>query len=108
MKKDELAKLLADETDTSEATRDQGPSKKAVRKGGTRSVVYSVRLTPAQTKEIQRIATAAGIPASGLVRDWVLEGLAAERDNSTVDCLVDALSRDVDRLRRRLGRRKAS
>jgi hypothetical protein len=108
MKRKDLGRLVDEEAEVSEATRDMPPSDQAVRKGQTRSVVYSVRLTPEQTKEIQRIADEAGIPASGLVRDWVLEGLAAEHESSKVETLVEALSRDLERLRRRLARHEAS
>jgi hypothetical protein len=62
---------------------------------------------PEQTEEIQPIAEAAGIPAAGLVRGWVLQGLAAEREES-VEQVVEALSRDVARLRRQLTERQAS
>jgi hypothetical protein len=48
---------------------------------------------------------AAGIPAAGLVRGWVLQGLAAEREGS-VEQTVEALSRDVARLRRQLTERR--
>jgi hypothetical protein len=108
MKKRDLERLIEEETEASEATRDDPLSDRAVRKGNTRSVVYSVRLTPDQTDEIQRMADEAGIPASGLVREWVLQGLAAERDVASPESLVDALARDVDRLRRSFGRRRAS
>ena len=74
MKKREMQELLAEETAASEASRDEALSQRAVRKGKNRSVVYSVRLTPDQTDEIQRIAEEAGIPASPLVRDWVVDG----------------------------------
>ena len=70
-------------------------------------MVYSIRLTPEQTEEIQQLADTAGIPAAGLVRGWVLQGLAAEREGS-VEQTVEALSRDVDRLRRQLVEREAS
>ncbi len=105
MKKKEREDIIRAETEASEATRDAPLSDRAFRKGGTRSVVYSVRLTPEQTEEIQRIADESGVPASGIVREWVLQGLAHEREPSNVDALVDTLSRDVDRLRRRLGRK---
>src|SRR5262249_18923996 len=97
----ELERLLAEETEASERTRDEPLSGRAARKRPTRSVVYSIRLTPGQTEEIQRIAEAAGIPAAGLVRGWVLQGLAAEREGS-VEQTGEALSRDVARLRRQL------
>ena len=108
MKMKGLQDLLDEETAASEASRDEALSERAVRKGRTRSVVYSVRLTPEQTDEIQRIADEADIPASALVRDWVVEGLAAERGAATLDSLVDTLSRDVDKLRRSVARREAS
>ncbi len=108
MKRNELEKLLDDETAASERSRDEGPSDRATRRGGTRSVVYSVRLTPEETSTIQRIADDAGIPASALVREWVLRGLGAETGATTIDRLMKALSRDVDQLRRRLNRREAS
>jgi hypothetical protein len=108
MKSKELQDLLDEETAESEVGRDAPLSERAVRKGQSRSVVYSVRLTPGQTDAIQRIAEEAGIPASALVRDWVVEGLAAERATGTLDSLLDALSRDVDKLRRSVARREAS
>ncbi len=107
MNPEELERLIAEETEASERARDEPPSGRAVRKRPTRSVVYSIRLTPEQTQEIQRIAEGAGIAAAGLVRGWVLQGLAAERENS-VEETVEALSRDVARLRRQLTERQAS
>lgn len=103
----ELERLLAEETEASERTRDAPLSGRATRKRPTRSVVYSIRLTPEQTGEIQRIAEAAGMPATGLVRGWVLQGLAAEQEGS-VEQTVEALSRDVALLRRQLTERPAS
>ncbi len=108
VKKKELQELVEEEAAASETTRDQPLSGGAVRRGEGRSVVYSVRLTPEQTGEIQRIAEEAGVPASALVRDWVVEGIAAERGSATLDSLVDTLSRDVDKLRRSVTRREAS
>jgi hypothetical protein len=107
MSSKELNQLLAEETEASERTRDEPLSDRATRKRQTRSVVYSIRLTPEQTEEIQRIAASAGVPATGLVRSWVLQGLAAEREGS-VEQTVEALSRDVAQLRRQLTERQAS
>src|SRR5215471_6160691 len=106
-KQADIEQLIAEEVEASERTRDAPVSGRAVRKRPTRSVVYSIRLTPEQTEEIQQLADTAGIPAAGLVRGWVLQGLAAEREGS-VEQTVEALSRDVDRLRRQLGEREAS
>lgn len=106
-KQTDIERLITQEAEASERTRDAPLSGQAVRKRPTRSVVYSIRLTPEQTEEIQRLADLAGIPASGLVRGWVLQGLAAEREGS-VEQTVEALSRDVARLRHQLTRRQAS
>ena len=64
-----------------------------------RSMLHSVRLTPGQTGEIQRIAEAAGIPARGAgawlcCRGW--------RPGGLVEPTIEALWREVARLRRQL------
>jgi hypothetical protein len=53
------------------------------------------------------LGDAAELSAAGLVRGWVLQGVAAEREGS-VEQTVEALSRDVARLRRQLTGRQAS
>lgn len=103
-----LEQLINEETAASELTRDAPISDKAVRKNRTKSVIYSVRLTPEQINEIQRVADAADVPASALVRDWVLQGLANEQEVSDVDAIMDALVKDVNQLQRRLAQGKAS
>lgn len=101
MSHSELERLIAEETEASEQTRDEPQSERAVRKRRTRSVIYSIRLTPEQTLEIKRLADEAGVPVAVLVRGWVLQGLAAEQENSVAQT-VEALSRDIERLRRQL------
>jgi hypothetical protein len=103
----ELERLIAEEVEASERTRDDPLPEGGVRRRPTQSVVYSLRLTSEQIEEIQRIADNAGIPATGLVRGWVLQGLAAEHQDS-VEQTMEALSRDLERLRRQLGERRAS
>lgn len=107
MNKEELERLIAEEVEASERTRDDPLSEGGKRKWHSRSVVYSIRLTPEQIEEIQRIADNAGVPTAGIVRGWVLQGLAAEHEDS-VELAVEALSRDVERLRRQLIERRAS
>lgn len=107
MKREDLDKVISEEAVASERTRDDPISGQATRKRQTRSVVYSVRLTPEQTEEIQQIADRAGIPAAGLVRGWVLQGLAAERENS-VEQTVEALAHGLAILRRQIAERRAS
>ena len=47
-----------------------------------RSRVYSVRLTQSEYEEVQRVADAAHLPASTLVRSWILARLEQERSAS--------------------------
>ena len=107
MSGEELERLIAEEVEAAERTRDEPLSEGAVRKRQTQSVVYSIRLTPEQIEEIQQIADNAGIPTAGLVRGWVLQGLAAEHEDS-VEQTMEVLSRDIERLRRQLTERRAS
>lgn len=44
-----------------------------------RQKVYSVRLSAEEEAEVQRVAAARHIPASTLVRSWILERLDRER-----------------------------
>ncbi len=44
-----------------------------------RQKVYSVRLSAEEETEIQRVAAAKHLPASTLVRSWILEQLDRER-----------------------------
>ncbi len=103
-----LEQLVNEETAASELARDVPVSDKAVRKSRTKSVIYSVRLTPEQIDEIQHVADAADVPASALVRDWVLQGLDNEKKISDVDAIMDALAKDVNQLQRHLTQGKAS
>lgn len=41
--------------------------------------MYSVRLSEAEYEEVQRVADAAHLPASTLVRSWILARLEQER-----------------------------
>lgn len=77
----EMERPIAGETEVSEQTGGEPLPADAPRERPTRSVVYSIRLTAEQSGEIQRIACAAGIPAVGLVRGWVLQRLAAEQES---------------------------
>lgn len=44
-----------------------------------RSLVYSVRLSPEEQARVQQLADAKHLPASTLVRSWILERLDQER-----------------------------
>jgi hypothetical protein len=73
-----LAKQLREE---SERTKDAPYPKGATytRPNRDRSRVYSVRLSEAEYQQVQRVADAAHLPPSTLVRSWILARLEQER-----------------------------
>ena len=73
-----LAEQLREE---SERTEDEPyPADRApyTRPNRDRSRLYSVRLSEAEYEEVQRVADAAHLPASTLVRSWILARLEQE------------------------------
>jgi aryl-alcohol dehydrogenase-like predicted oxidoreductase len=97
---EDTKRLVEMEAEESEKHVDE-PMLHGLRRGGTRKQVYSIRLAPEQVAEIEKLAEAAGVPPSGLVRNWVLEALSAHQPDSLREA-VAALERDVDRLKRQL------
>ena len=67
------------------------------RRGG--SVVRSVRLPEAEYEEIEQLAQKLDVPVSALMRGWVLQGLADERDLSLRGA-IDHVLGEADRLLR--------
>lgn len=65
----------------SERTKDDAypEASRGSRPNRTRSKVYSVRLSAEEEAEVQRVAEARHLPASTLVRSWILERLDRER-----------------------------
>lgn len=65
----------------SERTKDDAypEALRGSRPNRTRSKVYSVRLSAEEEAEVQRVAEARHLPASTLVRSWILERLDHER-----------------------------
>ena len=74
----DLERRLRDE---SERTKDDPypAGAKFTRPNRDRSRVYSVRLSDDEYAEVQRVADAAHLPASTLVRSWILARLEQER-----------------------------
>jgi hypothetical protein len=68
----------------SERTRDEPypPGARFTRPNRGRSRVYSVRLNEDEYQAVQRVADAAHLPASTLVRSWILARLDQERSAS--------------------------
>lgn len=83
----------------SEATRDLPLPDEVVGERRGNSVVTSVRLPEAEYKEIEQLADESGIPVSALIRGWILQGLAAERDLS-LHGAIERVVGEADRLRR--------
>lgn len=62
--------------DEAEANRDTPlPGDVGTRPNLNRSTVYSVRLTVDEVAAVQAVADQAGLPASTLVRSWIVERL---------------------------------
>ncbi|MFC7625503.1 hypothetical protein ACFQU4_34505 [Microlunatus sp. GCM10028923] len=74
---------------------------KVTRPGRARSAVYSIRLTPDEVQAVNAAADLAGVPASVLVRGWVRQGLATQRNDDPA-AIAEQLAHDVARLRRSL------
>jgi hypothetical protein len=72
--------LLAEEAADSEANPDAPVATGSTisRPNRARSTVYSVRLNPEEVAAVQALAEAAGLPASTLVRSWIIERMRAE------------------------------
>lgn len=71
-------RLIDEETEHAEATRDDPypPGVVAERRNRRRTAVYSVRLSDDEVAAIQRLADAAGVPSSTMVRSWIVAQLA--------------------------------
>jgi hypothetical protein len=76
--------LLDQVREESERTKDDPYPELAVstRPNRGRSRVYSVRLNEDEYQAVQRVADAAHLPASSLVRSWILDRLDQERPAS--------------------------
>jgi hypothetical protein len=74
-------KLVDQLRDESERTRDEPfpAGARYTRPNRDRSRVYSVRLSEAEYEAVQRVADAMHLPASTLVRSWILARLELER-----------------------------
>jgi hypothetical protein len=62
--------------------------------------VLSVRLSGQEFDELSRYAAALEVPASGLVRGWILEQLRVGTDSPA--STVERISHELEQLRRQL------
>lgn len=91
---------LRDYREQAESAQEEPLSDTASRPGTQRSKVLSIRLTDEEFDELSRYAAALEVPASGLVRGWILDQLRAGSD-SPVNT-VDRISHELEQLRRQL------
>ena len=63
----------------SEHTKDEAYPAGTAGRRPNRQKVYSVRLSADEQAEVQKVAAAKHLPASTLVRSWILERLDRER-----------------------------
>lgn len=93
-----IKKLVAQVATEADATRDD-PMPAGI--GSTRpnkSVPVAVRLAPDDVAAIEALAGKLDVPISALVRGWILDALAAKREESVATAL-DRVTADIQRLR---------
>lgn len=83
-----------------ERSQDEPLSGTATRPGRQRAKVLSVRLNPEEFDELTRYAAALEVPASALVRGWILDQFRAGSDSPVRT--VDRIAHELERLRRQL------
>jgi len=99
----DLERLIDGEAEFAELHRndpipDDAP---ATRPNRAKSVMFSLRLNPAEVAAVQELAGERGVPASALVRGWILQRVAAERNEPTdTAAVVERLEADVRTLRK--------
>jgi len=100
-----VEKLIDEETESSEVNRDAPMPERAklIRPNQARSKVYSIRLNPDEVAAVQDIADAAQLPASTLVRSWIVERVRSERGEiSDAEAELHAAQVHLNQLQRHL------
>lgn len=91
---------LQDYRDQAEHGRDEPLSVEATRPGRQRAKVLSVRLSPEEFDELARYSAALEVPASALVRGWILGQLRAGSESPVRT--VERIAQEFEQLRRQL------
>ena len=91
---------LHDYRQNAEREPDLALSTRASRPGRQRAKVLSVRLNAEEFDELTRFADALDVPASALVRGWILDQLSATAD--TPIRTVERIAHELEQLRRQL------
>lgn len=95
----DIRRVLADLAEESERTRDDPYPPGTEFRPAPDTAVQSVRLHVADLDEIRALSESSGTPVSRLIRGWIKQGLAAERD-STIEGSIDRMTEELKRLRR--------
>jgi len=81
-------------------TQDEVLSPNAGRPAQQRAKVLSVRLTPDEFEELSQFAGALDLPASALVRGWILDQLRTSSESPITT--VERIAHELEQLRRQL------
>ena len=81
-----------------EATADDPMPTKVLPTKPNKSVPVAVRLAPEDAAAIDDLAASMNLPSSALMRGWILQGLAASREES-LNSAIERIAADVQRLR---------
>lgn len=95
----ELDRLLREEAEHAEEHMEAPakPDTEISRPGHARSTVYSVRLNPEEVAALQAVADTAGLPASTLVRSWIIERIRSHGAPTDMRKLIRDEVRDAVR-----------
>lgn len=99
----DLQRLISVEAEYAELHRDDPipADARATRPNRAKSVMFSLRLGPEELAGVQELAREGDVAASALVRGWIMQRLAAERNTPTdTAALVERLEADVRSLRK--------
>ena len=102
-----IERLIREELEAAESNPDAqaAPDVKLSRPNRTRSTVYSIRLNPEEIAAIQKIAEGASLPASTLVRSWIVERIRDERgENSDAEAELQAIQYHLTHLQHQIGK----
>lgn len=98
-------KLIREELEASELSPNAPLTSKVKksRPNRVRSTVYSIRFNVEEVAAIQELATAVGLPASTLVRSWIVERIRSERgENDDVEAELQQIQFHLTRLQRQI------
>lgn len=93
-----IKKLVAQVAAEADATRDDPMPAGIASTRPNKSVPVAVRLAPDDVAAIEALAGKLDVPISALVRGWILDALAAKREESVATAL-DRVTADIQRLR---------